>query len=120
MRTQFLVIVIFSLITSGCYQRIKKSTLELDCRIYVERYDVNAFGVDENYLSDSSNFRIFVGKFDVEHETFSYKCKNDNIVIYKRAEDSQGKWKIEDSVILSKEYLIKNKVHSTKALFEFK
>lgn len=120
MKVKFLFVIIFTLFDAGCFQRIHRGTIELNCHLYVENFNVNPFGVDEVYLTDSLNFRVYVGKCDVEHERFTFVCKEDNIIVYKKAEDNQGVWKKVDSLFLSREYLIKNKVDSAKPLFEFK
>lgn len=51
--------------------------------LYIEEFLVNKFGVNEEYLTDSVSFRLFVGKVDVEHETLLYNCENDSIKIEK-------------------------------------
>jgi len=113
-------VMMFAFFHTGCSQRLKRGTIELKCHFYVETFNVNPFGVDEDYLTDSLNFRMFVGKYDVEHETFTYVCKEDSLIIYKKAEDTSGKWKKVDSLHLSKEYFIENKADSSKPLFKFK
>lgn len=61
-----------------------KYTLKLcDHNLYVERFMVNPAGVNADYLTDSLTFRIYVGKWDSDHENFSYVCMGDSIFIKK-------------------------------------
>jgi hypothetical protein len=75
--------------------------------------------VDEVHLTDSFNFRVFVGKCDVEHETFAFICKDSSVDIYRRIEDNDGVWKKRDSLHLTLVDLVNHKKDSTKPLFGF-
>ena len=119
MKVLILFILIYPLFDAGCYQRTQKDTVELKCHLYVENVEVNRFGVDEVYLTDSSRFRIFVGKHDVEHERFSFECNDDSVTIFKGIKN-RGHYRDVDSLSLSREDLRNNKIDSTKPLFEFK
>src|SRR5258708_37525116 len=120
MQVKFMFVLIFALFANGCFQRSKRDTVELNCHLYVENFNINPFGVDQVYLTDSLNFRVYVGKYDVEHETFTFVCKEDTIIVYRKAEDSHGVWRKVDSQYLSREYLTKNKADTTKPMFEFR
>jgi hypothetical protein len=120
MRGAVFLVLIFSLVGSASCQRIKRHSFELKCHLYVENFEVNPFGIDEVYLTDSLSFRIFIGKYDIEHETFSFVCKENDVMIYKRSEDKDGVWKKVDSLFLSRADLTQNKIDSTQPLFEFK
>jgi hypothetical protein len=120
MKAKFLFILIFVVFGNGCFQRSKRETIELNCHLYIERFNINPFGVDEIYLTDSLNFRVYVGKYDVEHQTFTFVCKENNIMIYKKAEDNHGIWRKVDSLFLSRDSLMRNKIDSSKPLFIFK
>ena len=56
---------------------------------YVERFNVfssgGAYGgtISSNYLTDSLNFRIFIGTFDEDDEKFMYSYHGDSIIIEK-------------------------------------
>lgn len=122
MKTQLIFTIIVVLFLIGCFWRPKKKdTIELKCHLYVEDFEVNPYGVNECYLTDSQNFRIRVGKYDVEHQTFTFICKDDNkVMVYKRAEDKNGAWRKVDSLLLSREDMENGKIDSTKPLFKFK
>jgi len=120
MNVKFFLVMLLVIFDRGCLQRQKRDTVELDCHLYVENLNVNAFGVDEVHLTDSLNFRVFVGKCDVEHEGFTFICKGDSVDIYKKIEDKDGLWKKRDSLHLSLADLVRHKIDSTKSLFEFR
>ncbi len=63
-----------------------KFTVKVCENIYVESFTVfgsGAFGGDivSNYLTDSTNFRILIGKYDNNKESYSYKCMDDSVVV---------------------------------------
>jgi hypothetical protein len=116
-----LILMTFSLLYSGCIKEHKSTTKICGGQLYVETFNVNPAGVDEDYLTDSLSFRIFVGKFDNEHENFSYVCNGDSIRIMKLAVEASGrKMKITESKLLSLADLKNKKISINKALFEFK
>lgn len=78
------------LILIGCNEKYKWTTGVCENRFFVERFNVNRAGMDAHYLTDSSTFRMYVGKFDNEHENYSYSCVGDSIVIAKLAADPSG------------------------------
>jgi len=49
--------------------------------LFVEVYKANSFGMETHYITDSTNFRIFVGKIDIEHQNYHYSCHGDTIRI---------------------------------------
>ncbi|NII23908.1 hypothetical protein HB364_02370 [Pseudoflavitalea sp. X16] len=81
---------LLGLILIGCNEKYKWTTGLCENRFFVERFNVNPAGVDVHYLTDSSTFRMYVGRFDNEHENFSYSCVGDSIVIVRLAADSSG------------------------------
>ena len=76
----------------GC--RSEKSKAELkdvralcDNKLYVETYGIfsgGAYGGDKvsEYITDSSNFRKYIGTFDNAVNFYSYICKDDSLYIY--------------------------------------
>jgi hypothetical protein len=86
-----------------------KSTIDVCESLKVEVFCLSnngAFGseIKSNYLTDSINFRVFVGKYDEGTNYYSYKCNNDTIIIkYKLISESNDA----DSTIFEKKYLIK-------------
>ena len=110
------------LLFTGCVKRHRSTTKVCGGRLYAECFNVNPFGVDENYLTDSMSFKIYIGKFDNEHENFSYVCNGDSIKVLKLTEGTAAgeKMKRVDSVILSLSDLKMKKVPEKQPLFEFK
>jgi hypothetical protein len=73
----------------GCVKRFK-FTVPICNKLYVEIFNINPAGVDEDYLTDSTSFRFYVGNFDNEHENYRYICEGDSIKIEKFAENDKG------------------------------
>ncbi|HTR28905.1 MAG TPA: hypothetical protein VMH27_06530 [Puia sp.] len=120
MKIKLVLFMCLIIIGRGCLPLQKRDTVELACHLYVESRNVNAFGVDEVRLTDSLNFRVFVGKCDVEHETFTFVCGDSIIRIYRKIEDADGVWKKRDSLFLPLKDLINHKIDSVRPLFEFR
>ncbi len=58
-----------------------------DQHLYVESFIITkggAYGGDRKsqYLTDSVNFRIFIGVYDNSDGGYSYRCKGDSIYVY--------------------------------------
>mgnify|MGYP003583299431 CR=1 FL=1 len=86
---KFSIILILSLSFTSCVKKYKQ-TVNICNNLYVEVFNINPSGVDVDYLTDSINFRIFVGKWDNEHENFRYLCKNDSLIIEKVTRDDNS------------------------------
>jgi hypothetical protein len=108
------------LLLAGCASKYKFTAKVCDKKIYAEIFNVNPAGVDAAYLTDSVNFRLYIGKYDNEHENFGCECNGDSIEIIKFANDSVGQRKRVDSLTLSISSLIKKKIHDNQPIFEFK
>lgn len=85
------IILSLILLQSGCKQKDEKGeydhTTEVCKSLYAEAYRTfgsGAFGGDiiANYLTDSVDFRVFVGTFDNYDKHFSYECSSDTLRIY--------------------------------------
>jgi len=91
----------------GCFNDKSKNRHTSTVRVcnemlFVETYLISgngALGGDRvsEYITDSTNFRIYVGTYDNADEGYSYKCKNDSIEIYKIAGRRENKNKIIDT-----------------------
>ena len=77
----------------GCLKRYKHTTKVCNNSLYVEVYNINPAGVDADYLTDSINFKLYVGSWDNEHEHFAYECKSDSIFIEK-LDVSEAKFRV--------------------------
>src|SRR6185312_11937929 len=74
----------------GCKENGKGKymyTSQVGKNLYIEVYKTfasGAYGGDilTNYLTDSANFRVFVGSFDDYDSHFSYKCLDDSLMVY--------------------------------------
>jgi hypothetical protein len=51
--------------------------------MYLEIFKVNPAGEYDDYLTDSTNFRIYVGGHDPEHNLFSCDCHGDSVIVTK-------------------------------------
>jgi hypothetical protein len=93
-------VVFFPLLQFGCRSDKSKanhsSTIEVcDKTLFVEKYTIaggGAHGGDRisDYLTDSINFRMYIGTFDNAHENFTYECKGDSVYIEKVRMEEEG------------------------------
>lgn len=84
----FIILIFFSFLLASCIKKYSRTITVCDEKLFVEKYDHNFVDVAYCYLTDSSNFRMYVGKFDNEHGGYSFNCKGDSIEI---SEDYDGK-----------------------------
>ena len=88
-----LFIVILCTLFLGCEKKYKYTAKVCDKKLFVEVYEVNPFGVDADYLTDSVNFRKYIGNSDAEHEDYSYTCSGDSVHILKTVSGNRwAKW----------------------------
>jgi hypothetical protein len=83
----FIIVILFSFFLEGCYKKYSRTITICDGNLFVERYEHNFIDVAYYYLTDSSNFRMYVGKFDNEHGGYSIKCQNDSVAISESYEE---------------------------------
>ncbi len=76
-----IVVIFFSFFLAGCYKEYSRTIIVCDGKLFVERYRHNFIDVAYYYLTDSSNFRIYIGEFDNEHGGYSFKCQGDSLEI---------------------------------------
>ena len=103
---RYISILILLVFTFGCGydKRSKKNhpsiTPFCDGKMYVEDYTVFGEGgaiggnVKSSYLTDSTNFRIYIGTYDEGDGGYSYKCEGDSVTIYEVTGRSMNKNKI--------------------------
>ena len=87
---KFFLLFMYLLTLFSCYDETDKSrydtTTEVcDGSLFVETYIVYDGGVYggqtyADYLTDSTNFNVFIGTYD-DDEILSYKCQGDSIYI---------------------------------------
>jgi hypothetical protein len=82
-----IIVILFSLFLTSC-KKYSRTITVCDENLFVERYRNGFIDVAYYYLTDSANFRIYVGKFDNEHGGYSFKCQNDSVEI---SESYEGK-----------------------------
>ena len=75
-----MTIVICALFYS-CYTKYIGTKKICDQNLYLELYERNQLGI--SYLTDSTNFKIYVGQLNFGDEYYSYKCMSDSVFIYK-------------------------------------
>lgn len=85
-----LSIFIIGIFFGSCKTKYIRTVKICESNLFVEIFQVGP-GVNAHYLTDSANFRLNVGKYDNEHQNFSYSCKEDSITILKiEASVTQG------------------------------
>jgi hypothetical protein len=119
MKIQFLIILLFSLPVFGC-SHIHTVTADLGDHLYLEYFNINPAGVEEVYLTDSVNFKVYIGKYDTEHQKIGCEVKGDTLVVFKNKAGKGGVRIKMDQTLLSREYLTKNKVNNVEPLFKFR
>ncbi len=82
--------LILFFLSASCTQKYKRTVKVCEGNLFVELYNINPAGVDAHYLTDSTNFRMFVGEFDNEHENYSYVCNGDTLTIRKLQDSIPG------------------------------
>jgi hypothetical protein len=82
------IVIFFSFFLIGCYKKYSRTIAGCNKNLFVEVYKNNAIDVAYDYLTDSSNFRMYVGKFDYEHGYYRYNCQGDSLEI---SETFEGK-----------------------------
>lgn len=81
----------------------------------VETYTIfggGAYGSDKvsDYLTDSTNFRVYIGTYDNGDEGYSYECKGDSIKVYKITGRRENKNKIVGTTVYNLSELREKKV----------
>lgn len=106
-----IIIITLSHFFNGCIKQYKHTARVCNDKLYVEVFNINPAGVDCDYLTDSTNFRLYVGRWDNEHENFTYSCSGDTIVIEKIGiVNVEGKFQILDKKIYNLQSLKKGKI----------
>ncbi len=116
-KSKLLLFFFLSLMNLCCIKKHRFTGKVCD-RYYVEIFNVNPFGVNEEYLTDSVNFKINVGKLDSDHEQISYYCSGDSMKIVKYLTDNIPKGI--DSVMISMTDLVNKRKEYKEPLLEFK
>ena len=86
--SKFIFVVLFSFFLTSCYKKYRHTNTVCNGKLFIEQFNHKTIDVAYDYLTDSSNFRIYVGKFDNEHGYYRYNCQNDSIEI---SETYEGK-----------------------------
>ena len=102
---------------SSCMKKYKFTAKVCDKNLFVEVYQINYFGVDADYLTDSTNFRKHIGDWDEEHENYSYSCKGDSVYIMKTVSGNRwAKWDSTAKTVISNFDTIQNLTFSISQL----
>lgn len=72
-----------SFLITGCVKQYKGTVKLHERNLYIETFNVNPAGVDCHYVTDSVTFRLYIGKFDNEHENYHYWCRDDSLLVQK-------------------------------------
>lgn len=87
-----------------------RRTTALENNLYIETYTIygsGAFGTDivNQYLTDSSSFRVYIGSFDEGPEYYYYQVLGDTVHIekYKSSEGKAPKELLEKSILIISE-----------------
>jgi hypothetical protein len=72
----------------SCVKEYGRTERICDQKLYLEIYERNELVV--SFLTDSTNFKIYVGQLNFENEHYSYKCVSDSVFIFKIYEGLGG------------------------------
>jgi hypothetical protein len=86
-----------------------------DGRLFVEVFEANSLGLDADYLTDSANFRKYIGDWDEEHERYLYSCKGDSVYVLKTV--SGNRWAKWDTTADGKRTVVSNLDTTEKLIF---
>jgi len=79
----FMVIPFVTAFLNGCNRR-NLDTDEIRNKLYIETFSAGLAGnLTAQYLTDSVNFRIYIGTFDDETEWFYYRFNGDSVYVEK-------------------------------------
>jgi len=77
------LVPVMTIFLYGCNRR-HLDTNEIRDKLYIETFSAGLIGnLTAQYLTDSVNFRIYIGTFDDETEWFYYRFKGNNIYVEK-------------------------------------
>lgn len=82
MKKTYLSVFLICLMLLSC-KKYKRTIKVCNGTFFAESFVTNPMGVEANYLTDSVNFRMYVGKVDEEHEDYVYRCNQDSLIVYK-------------------------------------
>lgn len=115
-----LLFIFLGVISFGCNNDRNKTTHSSTVRVcnrnlVVETYEIaggGAYGGDRvsDYLTDSVNFRIYVGTYDNADEGYSYECTGDSVYVLKITGRRKNENKIVDKKVYSLLGLEKKKI----------
>jgi len=80
-------------------------------QVFVEKYRIyggSAYdgGIVSVYLTDSSNFRKYIGTYDNSHQSYKYECNGDSVrIILRENEDTSNNYKIVSQTLYSISFL---------------
>ena len=83
-----------------------------NCKLYAEAYHTWN-GLTEDYLTDSTSFRMYSASYDDENEMINYHCKGDSVYVVKKQSTGikyynlEGKLSIQYRVINTKVFSLK-------------
>jgi hypothetical protein len=66
----------------GCINRHVRTTQICDTKLYKETF-TSLVEVHNAYITDSLNFRMYIGRYDGEHENYNCTCEGDSLILKK-------------------------------------
>jgi|SRR6185312_4434865 len=80
-RSSRLLYLALIVLLSSCTKTYRGTAHVCDGKLYVEIFRIVPIGGDIDYLTDSANFRLYIGSSDPEQTTYTYDCEGDSIII---------------------------------------
>jgi hypothetical protein len=107
--------LLFLLISSCAEKKYKRTKIITDRNLYVEVFTANSLGLNQEYLTDSLTFRIYIGTVDEEHDYYTYQCRGDSLYIKNVLTGNKNcRWEIVQdtlkTVICDTEFVVKKPI----------
>ncbi len=115
----FAYTLLFLFILSCAEKKYKRTKKIIGRNLYVEVFTANSLGLNQEYLTDSLSFRIYIGTVDEEHDYYTYQCRGDSLYIKKVLTGNKNcRWEIvQDSLktlICDTEFVVKKPISLTQ------
>ena len=116
--------LLFLLLFSLCYcnnnrskKKIKAVITLCNQQLFVEKYEISGGGAYDGdiisaYLTDSTNFRLYLRTYDNAHEGLRFQCSGENIitVYYLVADTTSNEFEVRDTTVYNLTLLRKKKI----------
>lgn len=111
-----LILIHFSCRNDRSKKRHRATVAVCNNSLFIESYTIwrgGAFGgdIESDYLTDSTDFRIFIGTYNDANENIAYICNGDTIFVYnQKMDEGTNRFKIVNTRFFRSSQLKKEKL----------